>query len=167
MEDLSTGHEEIQLPPGIRRTITVQKASVSEDPPIDMFFNFLNDAEISYILSKAEGLFRPSLTGVAPATVMDAATTNRTALLEERTSPTRTSFSCVLDPDDAVVRHISERVAYLAGFPASHVERLCAPPERRRCLDRAHAAMAPTEKRSRARQERDPLRARPVLQGAP
>ena len=136
-----------------------------------MFFNFLNDAEISYILSKAEGLFRPSLTGVAPAAVMDAATTNRTALLEERTSPTRTSFSCVLDPDDAVVRHISERVAYLAGFPASHVERLCAPrrepPERRRRQDRAHAAVAPTETRSRARQERDPLRARPVLQGAP
>jgi prolyl 4-hydroxylase len=89
-----------------------------------MFFNFLNDAEITYILSKAEGLFRPSLTGVASAAVMDAATTNRTALLEERTSLTRTSYSCVLDPDDPVVINISERVAYLAGFPPSHVERL-------------------------------------------
>ena len=72
----------------------------------------------------AEGNFRPSLTGVADAYELDTAKDNRMKVLKERTSETRTSFSCVLDTADPVVNLIVRRVAFVAGYPPSHVERL-------------------------------------------
>ncbi len=46
------------------------------------------------------------------------------ALLKEKTSANRTSYSCVLDTVDPVVNLIARRVAFVAGYPPSHVERL-------------------------------------------
>ena len=89
-----------------------------------LFKDFLNDAEIDYLMKLAEGNFRPSLTGVADADSLNAAKDRRMSLLQERTSETRTSFSCVLDTDDPVVNLIVRRVAFVAGYPPSHVERL-------------------------------------------
>ncbi len=89
-----------------------------------LYKDFLNDAEIEYLLQLAEGNFRPSLTGTADADALDSATGKRMALLQEKTSPNRTSFSCVLDTADPVVNLIVRRVAFVAGYPPSHVERL-------------------------------------------
>ena len=104
------------LPPGIRLSCELQKVTINEDPHIVMFKNFLNDAEIEYLLKQAEGEFRPSLTGTADAYKIDNATSqNRMELLEEKASQTRTSYSCVLDPDDDVVVLVSRQC------PPSHI----------------------------------------------
>jgi hypothetical protein len=112
------------LPAGVRSCISLQKVVISEDPSVVLFKDFLNDAEIDHLMKLAEGRFRASITGAASAYALDTATDNRMSVLTERQSSTRTSYSCVLDPDDAVVALVARRVAAVAELPAEHVERL-------------------------------------------
>ena len=112
------------LPPGIRACASLQEVIVSEDPRLVIFKDFLNDAEIDYVLKLAEGNFRPSITGAASAYDLNSAKENRMTVLQERHSSTRTSYSCVLDANDPVVELLVRRVAAIAEQPPSHVERL-------------------------------------------
>jgi hypothetical protein len=100
------------------------KEVVREDPPIALYRGFLSDFEIDYLIKKAESLWIPSLT----AKVVDM-----TALqdlehpmqqFEMMESENRTSSSCVMDVEDPVVKLIVDRVAFISGYSAEHVERL-------------------------------------------
>ena len=118
------GKKEDVLPSGVRSCASLQKVVISEDPCLVLFKDFLNDAEIDYLLKLAEGHFRPSITGAASAYDLDSASDNRMTVLKERQSSSRTSYSCVLDADDAVVDLVVRRVAAVAELPPAHVERI-------------------------------------------
>ena len=102
----------------------IYKEIVKDDPPITLFRKFLSEFEVKYLIKKAEGLWIPSLTGKAED--LDSLK-DLECPMEELTvkkSENRTSWSCVMDVDDAVVKLIIDRVAFVSGYHPDHVERL-------------------------------------------
>ena len=124
-QDIETFNEEVlSSSTPVEHPPIIFKEIVKDDPPITLFRKFLSDFEANYLISKAEGLWIPSLIGKAEDLDGLKDLEHPMEELKVSKSENRTSSSCVMDVDDPVVKLIVDRVAFVSGYHPEHVERL-------------------------------------------
>ncbi|KAF4753007.1 hypothetical protein FOZ63_002781, partial [Perkinsus olseni] len=93
---------------------------ICRSPKVRLVPDFLTAEECSYMISLAEGKWRPSTVGRS-----SSLSDGKTDKYVNKRSKGRTSSSfMLLHAQDDIVAEIERRVASLVGFPADHVERL-------------------------------------------
>ncbi|KAF4659470.1 hypothetical protein FOL46_006571 [Perkinsus olseni] len=93
---------------------------ICRSPKVRLVPDFLTAEECSYMISLAEGKWRPSTVGRS-----SSLSDGKTDKYVNKRSKGRTSSSfMLLHAQDDIVAEIERRVASVVGFPADHVERL-------------------------------------------
>lgn len=94
---------------------------ICRSPKVRLVPDFLTPEECEYMISLAEGKWRPSTVGRSSSSISDG----KSDKYVNKRSKGRTSSSfMLLHSQDDVVAEIERRAASLVGFPADHVERL-------------------------------------------